>query len=169
MISEPKVHFAQTVHLSCTDTNTVSKTDGNKIPQDPCHLGVSSAVSEPIYEPMVHSEQTCTYLHQDYHCLQKGQNELPLEPRPLRVSSGAVKTIFEPTVRLAPTMRLSCIDTNTISIWTETRFHMTHVTKEFHRVRQKCFLSLWHVRRKPCTYLASRLALSPNGLKRAFN
>jgi hypothetical protein len=25
MISEPMVHFAQTVHLSCTDTNTVSK------------------------------------------------------------------------------------------------------------------------------------------------
>jgi hypothetical protein len=42
---------------------------------------------------------------------------------------------------------------------------MTYVTKEFHRVRQKWFLSLWYVRRKPCTYLASRLALFPNGPK----
>ena len=25
MISEPMVHLAQTMHLSCTDTNTVSK------------------------------------------------------------------------------------------------------------------------------------------------
>jgi hypothetical protein len=40
---------------------------------------------------------------------------------------------------------------------------MIHVTKEFHRVRPKQFSSLWYVRHKPCTYLASRLALSPNG------
>jgi hypothetical protein len=29
-------------------------------------------------------------------------------------------------------------------------------------VHPKLFLSLWYVRRKPCTYLALRLALSPN-------
>jgi hypothetical protein len=34
-------------------------------------------------------------------------------------------------------------------------------------VRPKWFLSLWYVWRKPCTYLVSRFALSPNGLKRA--
>jgi hypothetical protein len=44
---------------------------------------------------------------------------------------------------------------------------MTHVTYEFHRVRQKLFMSLWYVQCKPCTYLASRLALSPNGPNRA--
>jgi hypothetical protein len=42
---------------------------------------------------------------------------------------------------------------------------MTHVTYEFYRVRPKWFSSLWHVRRKLCTYLMSRLALSPNGPK----
>jgi hypothetical protein len=47
------------------------------------------------------------------------------------------------------------------------RFHMTHVTKEFHWVCPKWLRSLWYVRRKPCTYLASRLALSPYGLKSA--
>jgi hypothetical protein len=40
---------------------------------------------------------------------------------------------------------------------------MTQVTYEFHRVHLKPFMSLGYVRRKLCTYLASRLALSPNG------
>jgi hypothetical protein len=48
------------------------------------------------------------------------------------------------------------------------RFHMTHVTEEFHQVRTKWFLGLWYVRRKLCTYLASRLAICPNKPKWAF-
>jgi hypothetical protein len=68
-------------------------------------------------------------------------------------------------VRLAQTMNLSCNDTNIVSNRTETRFHMAHITKALHWLRPKQFLSLWL--RKSCTYLASRLALSPNGLKRA--
>jgi hypothetical protein len=75
--------------------------------------------------------------------------------------------ISEPMVRLAQTVHLSCTNTNTISKRTETRFHKTHITKEFHRVRPKWFLSQCYVWRKPCTYLASRLALSPNGPKQA--
>jgi hypothetical protein len=71
-------------------------------------------------------------------------------------------------VHLVQTVYLSCAVINTISKWTETRFYMTHVTKEFHRVRPKWFPSLRYVRRKPCTYLESRLALSPNETKRAF-
>ena len=43
---------------------------------------------------------------------------------------------------------------------------MTHVTKEFHRVRPKRFLSLWYLWRKPCTYLAPTPTLSPNEPKR---
>jgi hypothetical protein len=64
------------------------------------------------------------------------------------------------------TRHLSCTDTNTISHWTKTRFHMTHVTYEFHRMCLKLFMSLWFVQCKPCTY-ASWLALSPNGSSRA--
>jgi hypothetical protein len=44
---------------------------------------------------------------------------------------------------------------------------MTHITWKFHRVRPKWFLSLRYVLRKPSTYLESRLALYPNGPKRA--
>jgi hypothetical protein len=70
--------------------------------------------------------------------------------------------IYEPLVCLAQTIHLSCTDTNTISKWKEEIFHMNHVTQEFYRVRPKWFLIPWYVRHKPCTYLASRLALSPN-------
>jgi hypothetical protein len=77
---------------------------------------------------------------------------------------GASKIISEPMVHLAQTVHLSCTDTNTVYKRTKTRFHMTQVTKELHWVRPKQFLSLWYVRRKACTYLASRLALSRNSL-----
>jgi hypothetical protein len=64
-------------------------------------------------------------------------------------------------------MHLSWTDSSTISKLTKTRFHMTHFTLEFHRVRPKWFLRLWYVWHKPCTYLASRLALYLNVLNRA--
>jgi hypothetical protein len=70
-------------------------------------------------------------------------------------------------VCLAQTVHLSCTDSNTISKWTKMRFQMTHVTLEFHWVHPKWFLRLWYVWHKPCTYLASRLALSLNGLNQA--
>jgi hypothetical protein len=106
-------------------------------------------------------------LHQDKHCLQTDQNKHPIETRHLGVPSGASNMISVPMARLAQTMHLSCTDTTTISKWIEMRLHMTNVTKKIHRVRPKWSLSLWYVRRKPCTYLASRLALSPNKPKRA--
>jgi hypothetical protein len=88
----------------------------------------------------------------------------PLEPRHLGVPSGAFKMISVPTVCVAQTVHLSCTDTNTIFKCTKTRFHMTHMTLEFHRVRPNQFLGLWYVRHKPCAYLASRLALVPRHL-----
>jgi hypothetical protein len=48
MISEPMIYLAQTVHLSCTDTNTVSKwTEA----YNPRRLGVPSGASKMIFEP----------------------------------------------------------------------------------------------------------------------
>jgi hypothetical protein len=58
----------------------------------------------------------------------------------------------------AEPVHLSCTCINIVSKSSEMTF-------EFHSVRLKQFLSLWYVRRKPCTYLASGLALSPNGPK----
>jgi hypothetical protein len=54
MISEPMVRLAQTVHLSCTNINTVYKMDRNKTRRDPCHLGVPSSASKMIAKRMVH-------------------------------------------------------------------------------------------------------------------
>jgi hypothetical protein len=56
------------------------------------------------------------------------RNDLPLEPRHLGVPSSVSKMISVPMVRLAQTVHLSYIDTNTISKSTDARFHMTHVT-----------------------------------------
>jgi hypothetical protein len=55
------------------------------------------------------------------------RSDIPYDPCHLGVLSGASKMIAEPMVRLAQTMHLSCIDTNTISKWKEVTFHMAHV------------------------------------------
>jgi hypothetical protein len=65
------------------------------------------------------------------------RNELPLESHHLGVPLGSYKMISEPMAHFVQTMHLSCTNTNTVSKWTETRFHMTHVTKELDWVRLK--------------------------------
>jgi hypothetical protein len=102
-------------------------------------------------------------LQQGYHYLQKERIELLLDPRHLGVPSGASKTISKPMARLVQTVHLSCTNTNTVPKQTEMRFHMTHITLEFHRVCPKLFPSQWYVQHKPCTYHASLVALSLNG------
>jgi hypothetical protein len=95
------------------------------------------------------------------------QNEIPHDPRHLGVPLSASKMISMTMVCSVQTVHLSCTDTNTVSKRTKTRFHMTHVTYEFYWARPKLFASLWYIQCKPCTYLASRLALSLNGPNRA--
>ena len=58
MISEPMVCLVQTMHLSCTDTNTTSKRKRREIPHDPCHQGVPLGACKIISDPIVHSTQT---------------------------------------------------------------------------------------------------------------
>jgi hypothetical protein len=71
-ISEHMVHLAQTMHLSCTDANTVCSTKTvhlscvnistifkrTELSLERCHLGVPSGVSKTIYELMVHLAET---------------------------------------------------------------------------------------------------------------
>jgi hypothetical protein len=66
--------------------------------------------------------------HRYKHYLQTDGNEIPHDPCHQGVLSGVSKTVFELMVRSAQTVHLSYNDTNTISKWTEMRFHMTHVT-----------------------------------------
>jgi hypothetical protein len=109
----------------------------------------------------------CSYLVSRLALSPNESNKAPQDPHQLGVPSGASNTISEPIVRLMQTVHQSCIKSSTIPKWTEPSFHLSHVTKESHRVRTKRFLCLWYVQRKPCIYLVSRLALSPNGPNRA--
>jgi hypothetical protein len=73
--------------------------------------------------------------------------------------------IFDPIARSVQIVHQSCIKINTISKRTKTSFHLTTSCRSTIKVRPNQFLYLWYVRRKPCTYLAWRIALSPNGPK----
>jgi hypothetical protein len=124
MISNPIVCLAQTVHLSCTDTNTVmeqTKRDSTWatsprssivfVQNDFQAFGMFGATHAPI-------------LHRHWHRFQTNRNKICLGvPRPLGVPLCASKMVAKPM----------------------------------------------HVRCKQCTYLASRLALSPNGPKQGSN
>jgi hypothetical protein len=103
--------------------------------------------------------------HRYKHYFQTDRNEILQDPHHLGVPTGASKMISEPTVRLAQTVPLSWIKISTISKRTETSFHLSLVTQEYHPVHPKQFLSLWYVWRKPCTYHAPKLTLSPKGPK----
>jgi hypothetical protein len=74
-------------------------------------------------------------------------------------SIGCIQNNFLACGTFAEPVHLSCTYTNTVSKRTKMRF-------EFHPVHPKQFLSLWYGRSKPCTYVASRLALFLNGPKR---
>ena len=80
---------------------------------------------------MVHSTQTVQLSCTKISTISKW-GELSLEPRHLGVPSGASKAISEQMVRLAQNVLLSCTDPYTVSKQKEVRFHMTHVTKEYH-------------------------------------
>jgi hypothetical protein len=105
------VRLVQTMHLSCTDTNTVSKRTERRF-----HMTYLAS----------RFAQSTKGLKQGSHCASSPRNTIEC----VQIDYWAY---------VAQTMHLSCTDTNTVSKWTERRFHMT--------------------------YLASRLALSPNGTK----
>jgi hypothetical protein len=80
------VCFAQTVHLSCAEINTL-ETDRNELPLDPCHLGVPSSASKMIMRlPYVRCTPS-TYLVSRFALYANGQYELVFDPRHLAVSS----------------------------------------------------------------------------------
>jgi hypothetical protein len=155
------------MHLSCTDTNIVSK--HTKTRPHMTHITYEfHRVRPKLFMSLWYLQcKPCTYLTSRLALSPNGPNRAPPDAHLLRVPTGASKTIYEPIVRLTQTEHLSCTDTNTVSKQIETRFHMTHVTMEFHQVPPILFPSLRYVRRKPCTTLASRVALSPNRPNRA--
>jgi hypothetical protein len=87
----------------------------------------------------------CTYLALTLTPSPNGPRQDSTDPRHLGVLSGASKMISEAMVCSAQIVHLSCLKINTISKWTETSFHLSLVTLEFHRVLLKLFQSLWYV------------------------
>jgi hypothetical protein len=127
MISEAMVHLVQTVHLSCTKTNTVSKRTEMSF-----HL---SLVTQEYLLVHLNNFWACgmyganhaPIMHRNKLYLQKDRKEILHGPRHLGVPSGASKIIFEAVLRVVQIVDLSCTETNNISKSTETRFYMTHV------------------------------------------
>ena len=62
---------------------------------------------------MVRLAKPCTYLTPTLTPSPNGPNQIPHDPHHLGVPSGASKTISEPMVRLAQTVHISYINTNT--------------------------------------------------------
>jgi hypothetical protein len=141
----------QTVLLSCTNTNTVSKR--TKMRFHTTHVTYEFHRVRPKLYWYVQCKP-CTYLASKFALSTNVSNRAPPDPRHLGVPSSVSKMICEPMVHLMQTEHLSCTDANTVSKHIETRFYMTHITSEFHRVPPILFPSKRYVRRKPCTNLA---------------
>ena len=137
IISEPMVRLAQTVHLSYINTNTISKWTKQDSTRPTSPRSSIGCVQTNFQAYGTFDAKHATILHRCQHCLQPDQNEISQDPRPLGVPSGASKMISEPMVRSTQSVQLYCIDANTVSKQTEMRFHMTHVTSEFHRAHSK--------------------------------
>jgi hypothetical protein len=114
MIFEPMVRLAQTVHLSCTNTSTISKWTERASTWASSTRSTIGCVQNDFWAYGTFGANRAPILHQLLHHLRTDRFEIPHDPCHLEVPSHAG-------------------------------------------------LSLWYVRCKPCSYLASRLALSPNG------
>ena len=96
-------------------TLTPSPNGPNEIPHDPRHRMRPKQYMSLWYV----QHKPCTCLTSTLTPSPNRPNDFPHDPRHLGVPSGASKMISEPMVRLAQTMHLSYINTNTISKRTE--------------------------------------------------
>jgi hypothetical protein len=139
--------------------------DQNEFPLEPHLLGVPSGASKTISKPMVLWRKPCTCLALTLMLSPNSPKWDSTRPTSPRSFIGCVQNDSEPMVSSVQTTHLSYVKISTISKRTEMSFLLGLITSEYHQVHLKWFLCLWYVRRKMCTYLAARLALSPNGPK----
>jgi hypothetical protein len=127
MISMPMVCSVQTVHLSCTDINTVSKWTKTKF--HTTHTTYEFHWVRPqLFMSLWYLQcKPWTYLVSKLALSANRPNRAPPDPRHLGVPSGASKMIYQPMVRLTQSEHLSWTDANTVSKQIETRFHNTHI------------------------------------------
>jgi hypothetical protein len=124
--------------------------DRNKLPLDPSHIGVPSGASSLWYV----WHKPFTYL----------VSRLTLSPNGLTSPSSSIRGTQEDFLACG-TFDTNCApifrQINTFSKRTQMCFHLIHITEEFDWVQPKWSLSLLHIQRKLCTYLALRITLSP--------
>jgi hypothetical protein len=161
------VRLAQTVHLSCTDTNTVPKCIETRFHKTHAPRSFIGCVQNDFWAYATFRATVHLSCIKIGTISKSDRIELPLVPRHLGVPSSASKTITTFMVRLAQTMHLSCTRTNIVSKQTEMRIYITHVTYEFNRLHSKWHPSLWYVWCIPLTYPTLGLAISPNRSNRA--
>jgi hypothetical protein len=118
------VHLAQTMHLYCNDTNTVSKRIETRF-----HMAHSSrtsirCVQDNFWAYSMLGTNRAPILYQDSYYLQTDSNKLPLDPRHQGVSSGAPKWFLsqwyirrKPCTYIAPTVTLSLNGLKRDSTW----------------------------------------------------
>ena len=140
------VRVVQTVHLSCTNANCVSKRTEMRFHKSLVTYEYHRLRPKGFLSLWYAWRKLCTYHAPTLILSPNGPKrdstcptspDIPQDPCHLRVPSGASKMISEPMVRLAPTMRLSCTNTTSVSKRTEMSFHLSLITKEYQRVRPK--------------------------------
>ena len=145
MIFEPMVCSAQIMHRSCVKISTISKRTKTSLQLSFNTLEYHRVRPKRYLNLWYICGKKCTYIALTLTPSPNGPNEIPYDPRHLGVQLAASKTISKPMVRSAQTVHRSCVKISTISKRTETSFELSFVTKEYHRVRPKRYLSLWYV------------------------
>ena len=139
--------------------------DRIELPLEPLQLGVPSSASKMVSQSMVHPTQTMHLSCTETNTISKQTKAILDDTHHLGVLSGACKLIFKHMVCSIQTLHPSYMKISTISKQILSSFHLSLFTYEYHRVLPQLFLSLWCIRRTPCTYLTLKLTLSPNRSK----
>jgi hypothetical protein len=127
IISEPMVHLVQTLHLSCTKTNTVSKQTETRFHKTQVTLEFYR-VRPKLFPSLWYVQcKLWNYLASRLAKSPNGLKQASTWASSPRSTIEWIQIIPEPVVCLTQFVHLSCTDTNTVSKRTETRFDMTHV------------------------------------------
>jgi hypothetical protein len=143
MISKPMIHLAHSKHLSYPDPNTISKQKEARFHRT--HVTYEFHRVCPKWFPSLWYVpcKPCTYFASKISTIQTDR-AFTWASSP-RSTIGCIQNDLWADGTFDTNLHLSCTDTNTVSKRKEVRFHMTHITYEFHQVCLKRFLSLWYV------------------------
>ena len=128
MIYEPMVRLAQTVHLSWTDTSTISKRTETIFHKSNVTYEFYRVRQTDVRAYGTFDAKHATILHRRQRRFQTDQNEISHDPRHLGVPSSASTTVSNPMVCSGQTAHLSCVKISTISTRTEMGFQLSLVT-----------------------------------------